>query len=587
MALKDYTIKFTDSSIIGKSDILVYENSINDTGTTLALYGYGHKDYGSGLWENMLHIMENFASSSTAPAYPTIGQLWYNSGKKTLLIYVGTDDVASSNGWKNIVSNYDFSNNVSSGAAVVPYLTKSDLVGYLTPEVLTQLTGNLVLKSNDAWYTTVDNVVRLNSSVTIPGNYAASVRYVNVKVDTIVSEKLTTMTNTGNNVSADSVITSLSDYDNTGSPVGSNHLYIRRAKNSPLESRTMYDTLILPTQSSAIIDGDDDYAATKGFVRSELSTAKSTVNSTSSTTGSSTNTSTAGNYLPLAGGTLTGKLYLDSDETGYSDTNKSRAATRAYVDAKVGTGNTSTSTSTSTSTVTTDIISPPNKNFTDAEKLNNKDRELISYTKFPDGTLIVYGFYRNFGVSYKDNGTYAASLTKITFPDSIKFTNNYYAITITEEVPTVTLSPTVPTGKPAIAPFTYKSCDNLRRSGLWKDFNTKYPGFYQFRGAEILNNETNLKLTYISTKYNQPVSENYNVANTSLWDVHWKEMSKVTTGSDFTAIAPTNFSVFEKETDGFRVSAYNDNGGGSGSGLTYLFWRNFVACNFTAIGRWK
>jgi hypothetical protein len=587
MALKDYTIKFTDSSIAGKSDIVVYENSINDTGTTLALYGYGHKDYGSGLWENMLHIMENFASSSTAPAYPTIGQLWYNSGKKSLLIFVGTDDDASSNGWKNIVSNYDFSNNVSSGVAAVQYLTKSDLVGYLTPAVSTQLTGNLVLKNNDAWYTTVDNIVRLDSSVTIPGNYAASVRYVNVKVDTVVTEKLTTMANTGNNVSADSVNTSLSDYDTTGSPVGSNHLYIRRAKNSPVESRTMYDTLILPAQSAAVISGDDNYAATKGFVRSVLSTAKSTVNSSSSTTSSSTITSTTGNYLPVAGGTLTGKLYLDSDETGYSDTNKNRAATRAYVDAKVGTGNTTSTSTTSTSTVTTDIISPADKTFTDAEKLNNKDRELISYTKLPDGTLIVYGYYRNFGVAYKDNGAYASSLSKIKFPDSIKFTNNYYAVSITEEVPTVTLSPTVPTGKTAIGPFTYKSCDNLRRSGLWKDFNTKYPGFYQFRGAEILNNETNLKLTYLPTKYNQPVSENYNVANTSLWDAHWKEMSKVTTGSDFTAIAPTTFSVYEKETDGFRLSAYNDNGGGSGAGLTYLFWRNFVACNFTAIGRWK
>lgn len=577
MALKDYTIKFTDSSIAGKSDIIVYENSINDTGTTLALYGYGHKDYGSGLWENMLHIMENFASTSTAPAYPTIGQLWYNSGKKSLLIYVGTEDTAASNGWKNIVSNYDFSNNVSSGEAVVQYLTKSDLVGYLTPEVSTQLTGNLVLKNNDAWYTTVDNVVRLDSSVTIPGNYAASVRYVNVKVDTVVTEKLTTLGNIGGNVSADGVNTSLSDYDTTGSPVGSNHLYIRRAKNSPVESRTMYDTLILPAQTSAVVSGDDNHAATKGFVRSVLGVSKTIITSTDTITGAVGNDVITGTplYLPTAGGTLTGSLYLNPDESGYTDTNKSRAASRAYVDAKLGTGN------------STGIISPADKTFTDGEKLNNKDRELISYTKLPDGTLIVYGYYRNFGVAYKDNGRYASSLSKITFPDGVKFTNNYYAVSITEEVPTVTLSPTVPTGKTAIGPFTYKSCDNLRRSGLWKDFNTKHPGFYQFRGAEILNNETNLKLTYLPTKYNQPVSENYSVANTSLWDAHWKEMSKVTTGSDFTAIAPTTFSVFEKETDGFRLSAYNDNGGGGGAGLSYLFWRNFVACNFTAIGRWK
>ena len=581
MALKDYTIKFTDSSIAGKSDIVVYENSINDTGTTLALYGYGHKDYGSGLWENMLHIMENFASSSTAPAYPTIGQLWYNSGKKSLLIYVGTDDDASSNGWKNIVSNYDFSNNVSSGTPVVQYLTKSDLVGYLTPEVSTQLTGNLVLKNNDAWYTTVDNIVRLDSSVTIPGNYAASVRYVNVKVDTVVTEKLTTMANTGNNVSADSVNTSLSDYDTTGSPVGSNHLYIRRAKNSPVESRTMYDTLILPAQSAAVISGDDNYAATKGFVRSVLSTSKSTVNSSSSTTSSSTSTSTTGNYLPVAGGTLTGKLYLVSDETGYSDTNKNRAATRAYVDAKVGTGNTTSTSTTSTSTVTTDIISPADKTFTDAEKLNNQDRELISYTKFPDGTLIVYGFYRKFGVSYKDNGYWASSLSKITFPDGIKFTNNYYAVTITEEIPTVTMSPQAPSGKAAIAPTTFKSCDTVRRSGLWSDFNAKYVGLYKFRGAEILNKESDLKLTYIPKTYNQPVTENYNVANNSLWDKHWVDMDKANPGGKLEAIHPVTFNVFEKEQDGFRISALGPHS------MSYIFWRNFVACNFTAIGRWK
>jgi hypothetical protein len=614
MALRDYTIKFTDSAISGKNDILVGENTVNNSNTSLTLYGYGHKNYGTGLWENMLHIMENFASSTEAPAHPTIGQLWYHSGKKSLLIFVGTDDTAASNGWKNIVSNYDFSNNI--GGEVVQYLTKSDLVGYLTSDVTPQLTGDLVLKNNDSWYTTVAGVVRLSTSVTIPGNYAASVRYVNTKVDTVVTDKITTAlaanpATTGTNtvtgaVSADSISVALANYDTTGSPVGANHPYIRRASTSPEESRTMYNSLILPAQTTAVVAGDDNFAATKGYVRAVLTAGLITNTATSTITGSSgTDTITGAStkdvigtpsYLPLAGGTLNGKLYLASDETGYSDTNKNRAATRAYVDYKFGLVETTTasdtitsvtSSDTITSVTATDIISSPDKTFTDGEKLNNKDRELISYTKFPDGTLMVYGFYRNFGVSYKDDGRWASSLSKITFPDGIKFTNNYYSVSITEEVPTVTLSPTVPSGKPAVAPFTYKSCDNVRRSGLWKDFSIKYPGFYKFRGSEILNKESDLKLTYIPSKYNQPVSENYNVANTSLWNAHWTEMSKVTTGNDFTGIAPTTFSVFEKETDGFRLSAYNDNGGGSGAGLTYLFWRNFIACNFTAIGRWK
>lgn len=579
MALKDYTLKFSDNTITGKSDISVTENTINDYSTSLTLYGYGHTNYGTGLWQNMLHIMENFASSSTAPAHPTIGQLWYHSGRKSLLIYVGTDDTASNNGWKNIVSNYDFSNTVSGANAVVQYLTKSDLVGYLTPEVTQQLTGNLVLKNNDTWFTTDSNgVVKLDSSANIPGNYAASVRYVNVKVDTVVSERITALGGGTSNVSAESVNTSLVDYDNTGTPVGVNHLYIRRAKNSPEESRTMHDNLILPAQTTAVIAGDDNYAATKGFVRAVLGSSKNIITSTDTITAATGNDVITGttSYLPLKGGTLTGNLYLITDESGYTDTNKNRAASRAYVDSKLGSGS------------PTGIISPANKDFSDNEKLNNKDRELISYTKLPDGTLIVYGYYRKFGVSYKADGRYASSLTKILFPDGIKFTNNYYAVSITEEVPTVTMSPfTATSSKKTETPFTYKSCDNLRRSGLWKDFNTKYYGFYKFRGAEILNSDSSLDLTYPITKYNHPVSENYNYANTSAWDVEWKRESTETPSKDFTAVAPTTFSVFEKEVDGFRLSAYNDNGAGSGAGLTYLFWRNFIACNFTAIGRWK
>lgn len=64
---------------------------------TVTLVGKNYSGYGAFLDENFVWLMENFASS-TAPANPLTGQLWYDSGVKTLKVWDGTN-------WKNISSS--------------------------------------------------------------------------------------------------------------------------------------------------------------------------------------------------------------------------------------------------------------------------------------------------------------------------------------------------------------------------------------------------------------------------------------------------------------------------------------------------
>lgn len=107
MAQDEYQIEFTDSS---NPPVVVLPASRN-TETNLAFHGRGLQPYGKSLNENLLHLLENFASPEYAgspyvpgvpdPAYfdaskAVKGQLWFNTTSGTLMVYNGTNWVATS-----------------------------------------------------------------------------------------------------------------------------------------------------------------------------------------------------------------------------------------------------------------------------------------------------------------------------------------------------------------------------------------------------------------------------------------------------------------------------------------------------------
>ncbi len=93
-----YVLQFTSPGLDpSKAPITVPVGTVNTTATPLNLTGKGAGNYAGLQQENLLHILENFASS-TAPAAPTIGQLWYDSSSLTLKVLVDVSPVT----WKSL-----------------------------------------------------------------------------------------------------------------------------------------------------------------------------------------------------------------------------------------------------------------------------------------------------------------------------------------------------------------------------------------------------------------------------------------------------------------------------------------------------
>lgn len=76
----------TSPTIPGKANISLPKNTTNTTATSLTLTGQGVALYGEIQQENFIRLLENFASK-TAPLYPTVGQLWFDTTVNKIKVY--------------------------------------------------------------------------------------------------------------------------------------------------------------------------------------------------------------------------------------------------------------------------------------------------------------------------------------------------------------------------------------------------------------------------------------------------------------------------------------------------------------------
>ena len=78
-----YIVNKTDGNIAAVVD----DGTLNTT-TSLSLLGRGYNDYGDVIAQNLVGLLENFASD-LAPRSPLPGQIWYHKAEKKLRVYDG------------------------------------------------------------------------------------------------------------------------------------------------------------------------------------------------------------------------------------------------------------------------------------------------------------------------------------------------------------------------------------------------------------------------------------------------------------------------------------------------------------------
>jgi hypothetical protein len=80
-----YTITRVDGSVLTE----VVDGTINQTATDLTLIGKNSSAYGQYWNENLIKLLQNFASTSQ-PSHPIQGQLWYDTSQGRLKVYDST-----------------------------------------------------------------------------------------------------------------------------------------------------------------------------------------------------------------------------------------------------------------------------------------------------------------------------------------------------------------------------------------------------------------------------------------------------------------------------------------------------------------
>lgn len=89
-----YSLTHFNGNILGQTGTVA--DGQLDSSTNLSLPGPNYVGYGQKLNENLIYLLENFASGSTfAPNKPVVGQLWYDTTNQILNVYT-VDQVWSS-----------------------------------------------------------------------------------------------------------------------------------------------------------------------------------------------------------------------------------------------------------------------------------------------------------------------------------------------------------------------------------------------------------------------------------------------------------------------------------------------------------
>lgn len=88
-----YTLNWSDDSL--KPPFILNNETVDKQTTSLDLTGKDLINWGEYIQEDVLHLLENFASRGIPPRFPTIGQIWYDANSDKLYLWDGVS-------WKTV-----------------------------------------------------------------------------------------------------------------------------------------------------------------------------------------------------------------------------------------------------------------------------------------------------------------------------------------------------------------------------------------------------------------------------------------------------------------------------------------------------
>ena len=110
-----YNIKRSDPLA---ADIIINDNVVNDTDTSLSLVGRNKINYGEPIATTQVHMLENFASPNE-PSNPIPGQLWYDKSTSIIRLNTSTTDVTPN--WTAVVVTESIGESKNIGTSGSPY----------------------------------------------------------------------------------------------------------------------------------------------------------------------------------------------------------------------------------------------------------------------------------------------------------------------------------------------------------------------------------------------------------------------------------------------------------------------------------
>lgn len=117
-----------------KFPLTLLDNTIDSTTTSLNLLGQGVRNYGTGVADDLVWLLENFAGTGT-PGNPIVGQLWWDTANQLLKVYRG------SGVWRGVAYDRAATAPTSPQPGDLWYNSSNNIMNYFNGSVWIQLSN--------------------------------------------------------------------------------------------------------------------------------------------------------------------------------------------------------------------------------------------------------------------------------------------------------------------------------------------------------------------------------------------------------------------------------------------------------------